>query len=495
MTGIDGRISGLAVLFAGALAVTAFAPYGWYPVAILSLAVLFDQWLKDSPRRALLHGGLFGLGFFGAGVSWVFVSIHVYGHVHVAAAILVTLVFVAFLSLYPALLGYFLRRLTVASTGLVPVLVFAAGWIVSEWLRGWLFTGFPWLSIGSSQVDSLLSAYAPVAGVYGVGLAVTMSAGLLVAVMRNQHRLPGLLLLAVIWAGAWFIDKMEWTSPVDEPLQVALVQGNIAQEEKWLPENIQNTLTRYTELTFSRQDTDLVVWPETAIPAFYHQVKDSFIPDLESKLQESGMSLLTGIPVLDKHTWEYFNAVVSIGGERMFYYKRHLVPFGEYLPLRGIIGTSLDALAVPNADFTRGSDVQNLIEAAGYPVGASICFEVAFSEEIAKALPQAALLVNVSNDAWFGNSLAPHQHLEMARMRAMETGRPMLRATNTGISAIIDYDGAILAKSAQFEAAVVTGSVAPRQGATPYVRLGNAPVIILCSIFLLLAWLGSRPRS
>jgi len=275
---------------------------------------------------------------------------------------------------------------------------------------------------------------------------------------------------------------------------VALVQGNIAQEEKWLPENIQNTLTRYTELTFSLQDTDLVIWPETAIPAFYHQVKDSFIPDLESKLQESGMSMVTGIPVLDKRDWEYFNAVTSIGDERMFYHKRHLVPFGEYLPLRGIIGTTLDALAVPNADFTRGSDVQNLIEAAGYPVGASICFEVAFSEEIALALPQAALLVNVSNDAWFGNSLAPHQHLEMARLRAMETGRPMLRATNTGISAIIDYDGAILASSAQFEAAVVTGSIAPRQGATPYVMLGNAPVIILCSIFLLLAWPGSRPR-
>jgi apolipoprotein N-acyltransferase len=498
VTGIDSRISGLAVLFAGALAVTAFAPYGWYPVAILSLAVLFNQWLKDSPRQALLHGGLFGLGFFGAGVSWVFVSVYVYGHVHMAAAILVTLVFVVFLSLYPALLGYFLRRMTVATTGLLPVLVFAAGWIVAEWLRGWLFTGFPWLSIGSSQVDSLLSAYAPVAGVYGVGLAVTLSAGLLVAVVRNQHRLSGLFLLVVIWAGAWFIDEMEWTTPADERLQVALVQGNIAQEEKWLPENIQNTLTRYTELTFSLQDTDLVVWPETAIPAFYHQVKDSFIPDLELKLQESGMSMLTGIPVLDKRDWEYFNAVTSIGDERMFYHKRHLVPFGEYLPLRERLkrlGAVLNALAVPGGDFTRGDDEQTLIQVAGYPVGASICFEVAFSEEIALALPQAALLVNVSNDAWFGNSLAPHQHLEMARLRAMETGRPMLRATNTGISAIIDYDGAILASSAQFEAAVVTGSIAPRQGATPYVRLGNAPVIILCSIFLLLAWLVRRPRS
>ena len=495
MTGIDARINGLAVLLAGALAVTAFAPYGWYPVAILSLAVLFRQWLKDSPRQAMLHGGLFGLGYFGVGVSWVFVSVHVHGHVPMAASVLVTLVFFSVLSLYPALLGYFLRRSIPASGGLIPLPVFAAGWIFAEWLRGWLFTGFPWLTIGSSQVDSLLAAYAPVAGVYGVGLAVALSAALLVALLENRHRLASLLLLVAIWAGAWFFDRVEWTSPVDEQLQVALVQGNIPQEEKWLPENVEKTLARYTELSFSRQDIDLVVWPETAIPAFYHQIKDSFIPYIESRLQENDMSMLTGVPVLDMSEWKYYNAVVSVGGERTFYYKRHLVPFGEYLPLREIIGTSLEALAVPNADFSRGDDVQKLIEVAGYMVGTSICFEVVFSEEVAAQLPQAALLVNVSNDAWFGNSLAPHQHLEMARMRSMETGRPMLRATNTGISAIIDYDGAILARSAQFETAVVTGSVTPRLGATPFTRLGNVLVIALCSIFLLLGWLLCRRRS
>ena len=495
MTSIDSRISALAVLLAGALGVTAFAPFGWYPVAILSLAVLFNQWLSDTPRQALLHGWIFGLGYFGVGVSWIFVSIYVYGQVPMIVAILVTLVFVAGLSLYPAFLGYFLRRLSTASTGLLPLLVFAAGWIVFEWLRGWGLLGFPWLTIGSSQIDSPLSAYAPVAGVYGVGLAVALSAGLLVAVARNQQRLVSLFCIFVIWAGTFIVDKEEWTTPADEYLQVALVQGNISQDEKWLPENIQKTLTRYTELTFEQQDIDLVVWPETAIPAFYHQVEDSFIPYLESRLQESGMSMLTGIPVLDKRDWEYFNAVTSIGEKRRFYYKRHLVPFGEYLPLRDVIGSTLDALAVPNGDFSRGADTQKLIEVSGYPVAASICFEVAFSELIAASLPQAALLVNVSNDAWFGDSLAPHQHLEMARLRAKETGRPMLRATNTGISAIIDYDGAILASSTQFESAVVTGSIAPRQGVTPYVKFGNAPVIILCCIFLLTGWLSSRARA
>jgi apolipoprotein N-acyltransferase len=202
--------------------------------------------------------------------------------------------------------------------------------------------------------------------------------------------------------------------------------------------------------------------------------------------------LLTGIPVLDLATWRYYNSVVSIGGERRFYYKQHLVPFGEYLPLRRVLGDSLDALAVPNADFSGGEATQPLLEAAGYPVATSICFEVVFGEEILRALPQAALLVNVSNDGWFGDSLAPHQHLEMARLRSKETGRPMLRATNTGISAIIDETGRVIARSRQFEEAVVTGTVTPRQGATPYVRMGDAPVVILALFCLLLPWFARR---
>ena len=250
-------------------------------------------------------------------------------------------------------------------------------------------------------------------------------------------------------------------------------------------------------LTFDLPPKDLVVWPETAIPAFYDEMEDGLIPRLDAELRNTHTVLLTGIPVLDKATWRYYNSVVSLGEEHRFYYKRHLVPFGEYLPLRGLIGNSLNALAVPNADFSSGGDSQPLLEAAGNPVGTSICYEVAFAEEIRRELPQAALLVNVSNDGWFGDSLAPHQHLEMARLRAKETGRPMLRATNTGISALIDHTGRIIARSPQFEEAVVTGEITPRQGATPYVRLGNTPVIILSVLWLLAASLIRRsgPRQ
>ncbi len=492
---LSARFGGIIVLLAGALGVAAYAPLGWYPVAYLSLAVLFNQWLGDTPRQALRHGAFYGLGYFGAGVSWVYVSVHTYGHVPMLPAALVTAALVVYLSLYPTLLGYCLNRWLPASAPLWRLVAFAAGWILCEWLRGWLFTGFPWLTLGSSQIDGPLAGYAPLSGVYGVGLAAALVAAALVALVRRQMRLPALLALCVIGAGGSLLERVEWTGVRGGPLTVALVQGNIAQETKWAPENLKHTLTRYMTLTFNLAPTDLVVWPETAIPAFYDQMSDSLIPQLDAELRKTHTVLLTGIPVLDLATWRYYNSVVSLGGERRFYYKRHLVPFGEYLPLRGVLGNSLDALAVPNADFSSGDANQPLLDAAGYPVATSICYEVVFGEELRRALPQAALLVNVSNDGWFGDSLAPHQHLEMARLRAKETGRPMLRATNTGISALIDHTGRVIARSRQFEEAVVTGTVTPRQGATPYVLLGNAPVVVLAMLCLLLPWFARRSRG
>ena len=485
----------MLLLLAGAAAVTAFAPFGWFPLAFLALALLFFQWQSDTPLLAFRHGALFGLGYFGAGVSWVFVSVHVYGKVPVPAATLVTVLFVLVMVLFPALAGFALRRLLPGRSQVALLLGFPAGWMVFEWLRGWVFTGFPWLNIGTSQIDSWLGGYAPLLGEYGSGFAVALTAAALVALVQERQRLPALAVLVVVWGGGYLLDRMEWVQPRGAALDVVLVQGNIAQENKWAPENLLDTFTRYAEMTFELPDSDLVVWPETAIPAFYDQVEESFIPYLESRLAENGATLLTGIPVLDRKTWQYYNAVIALGSGRTFYYKRHLVPFGEFLPLRWLIGSTLDALAVPNADFSSGPDTQSPLQAAGYPVAASICFEVVFNEEIRRALPEAALLVNVSNDAWFSGSLAPHQHLEMARMRARETGRPMLRATNTGISAIIDAAGRVQARSPQDEVAVVSGQVVPMQGTTPYVRYGNTPVVVLLLGCLLLArFAGHRGR-
>jgi apolipoprotein N-acyltransferase len=316
-----------------------------------------------------------------------------------------------------------------------------------------------------------------------------------VTIFRGWYRLPGLLLLLLLWGGGYLLNDIQWTEPRGEALQVALVQGNISQDDKWAPDNLLNTFSRYSELTFNETDVDLVVWPETAIPAFYDQVEDNFIAYLETELEKTGISLITGVPVLEKETWEYYNAVISLGGEQAFYYKQHLVPYGEYLPLRWLIGNTLDALAVPNADFSSGGASQTLLQAAGYPVSSSICYEIVFGEQIIRDLPEAAMLVNISNDAWFGNSLAPHQHLEMARLRAKETGRPLLRATNTGISAVIDHEGRIVEQGPQFEIAVIRSAVVPMQGATPYVLLGNTPIIIFSLVSLLLCWTACRRKG
>ena len=488
---IPKRLQPWLVVVAGVLTVGAFAPFSYYPLGMLGLAVLFNQWQVDTPRDALQHGALFGLGFFSTGISWVYVSVHVYGQVAMLPAALVAILLVVVMLLFPLLTGFLCRRFLPHGGPRALLLVLPAGWVLGEWVRGWFLTGFPWLNIGASQIEGPLAGYLPIVGESGVTWLTALVAGLLVSVIASRIRLLAGGLLAIILAGGYGLEQMNWTRPVGEPLQVSLVQGNIPQEDKWDPEHLTDTLLLYADLTAATA-ADLVVWPETAIPAFYHQVEDSYLPYLEEALAETDQSLLTGIPVLDRESWQYYNSIIALNGERGLYHKQHLVPFGEYLPLRWLIGDTLDALAVPNADFTAGRAGQPLLQAAGYAVGTSICFEVAFARVIRASVPEAAFLVNVSNDGWFGRSLAPFQHLELARVRAKETGRSLLRAVNTGISAIINPDGTIQAKSPQFQQVVVEGEIVPRAGATPYVRFGDWPVLIIALLSLLVARLIRR---
>ncbi len=476
-----------------------FAPFGWYPLPVLALAGLALLLAGQPPRRAGLYGWLFGLGQFGVGVYWVYISIYLYGgDAGLALSLLVTALFVAALALYPALFAWLAARVGDAPRPAFFLLLFPALWTLVEWLRGWLFTGFPWLDLGYSQIDSPLAGLAPVAGVYAVGWAAALAAGLLAWAARGGGRARGLALagLLVLALGGRELGQQHWTRPAGAPLQATLVQGNIAQDLKWKPDQQQATLDRYVELTERHPDSRVVVWPETAIPAFYDQVEADFLTPLREKMAARGSWLLTGIPVLDRaHGWRYYNAVISLNQPDHFYYKVHLVPFGEYLPLRDWLARVLDFLPVPEADFSAGDIDQPLLQAAGYPVGASICYEIAFGDLLRHALPEAAWLVNVSNDAWFGDSLAPHQHLEMARMRARETERYLLRATNTGISAIIDDRGRIVERSPQFEAATVTADIVPRAGATPYVRWGNTPAVAVSVLLFLAGAVLARRKS
>lgn len=507
-----GLRSSILSMLAGALLPLAFAPANFFPLAIIAPAILFWLWLDSTPKRAFITGYLFGLGFFGVGISWVVISFYRFGGMGLTLSVIATLLFVLFLALFPAFLGWLSRRYTGRlSQSFYLLLLLPAGWVLFEWVRGWILTGFPWLHLGNSQTDSPLVGLAPVLGVYGISWALTFTSGVLVWawVESDKRRVIGLLCLLALWAVARMLVLVEWSDRDGEPLTASLIQGNVPQNLKWRPDQRRPTIDLYTRLSRDRWDRDIVIWPETALPAYYHQA-ESFLQGLALEAKANGgATLLIGLPVLKEHVGgevkeivkdtendQYFNSVVRVGvgdGDvTQFYYKSHLVPFGEYIPLKALLGGLLELMRVPMANFSRGDIRQPLITVAGRSVGVSICYEDVFGEEVIRGLPEASLLVNVSNDAWFGDSLAPHQHLQMARMRSIETARPMLRATNNGISAVIDHEGTVLATSPQFEVAVLDGKVQPRSGATPYVLVGNWPVLF--GLFLALGISGWQVR-
>jgi apolipoprotein N-acyltransferase len=481
---------------AGGVLVLGFAPVEWRPLSVLAPALLLLLWLESTPGQAFRRGYLFGLAFFGFGVSWVFNSIHVFGEAPAALAGLITASLVLFIALYPAVAGYLVNRYVPGSDALRLTLAYPAAWTLLEWVRGWLLTGFHWLTLGQAQLDWPLAGIVPIFGATGASWACMLTAGLLVLAMlgpgsRRWMAVAGMLFL---WIMGWLLNAATWTSPTGAALTASLVQGNVPQDEKMTDERLRPTLDLYRRMTRAHWDSDLIVWPETAVPTWHDRVAESFLRPLAREAQRHGTGLLTGVFAYDPRTGDAYNAVVRPGEDPSFYFKRHLVPFGEYLPLRGLLMWMKDMLIIPMSDLSSGDGrpLLSLPRLDNLTVGVSICYEDAYGAEINDALPQAALLVNVSNDAWFGDSLAPHQHLEIARLRALETGRDLLRATNTGISAIIDARGAIVARSPQFETHVLTGTVRPRQGLTPFSRWENWAVVILASCSLLAALVSAR---
>lgn len=477
----------------GAFTVLAFAPFGVGLLALCSLALLLHLlWHAEQGGAAARLGYAFGLGLFGFGVFWLRISINQFGGVTPLLAVAITGLFVLIVALYIALTGWLLHRLgrRLGPRGFMLVAAPAA-WLAIEWLRGWLLTGFPWLSTGYSQLDLPLAGFAPLFGVLGTGALLIFSAGLL----NLWRAIWPLVLLLALWSGGLALSWVEWTRTVGEPVPVSLAQGNIPQEQKWQPHRFADSIRLYRHLSDQAPEARLVIWPETAIAAFDADVEDDLLQPLDLLTRQQGRDLLTGI-VARQEDGRYFNSMISLGvSGRDRYDKRHLVPFGEYLPLKPLLGPLLDFLRIPMSDFAPGGDAKPLITLAGHPVGIDICYEDAFPREVMRALPEASMLVNASNDAWFGDSLAPHQHLQIARMRALESGRYLLRATNTGISAIIDHRGEIQAQAPQFEQAVLTGRVQPRQGLTPYARWGDWPAVLLAAAVLIGLAGGRRFRA
>ena len=476
----------LLALAAGVLLVLGYAPFSWYPVGLIALALLLHTLSAGTPGAGFRRGLLFGLGLFGFGVFWIRISLNEFGNMGASIANLLMALFVLVVALYYGLTGWLLRRLASGVEWSDALLLFPGLYVLLEWVRGWLFTGFPWLDLGYTQTSGPLAGYAPVAGVYGVSLVVAISGGLAWCLVRwsGYRRILTGIGLAAIWLGGLALQQIDWTAPAGPAFKASVLQANIPQQVKWAPDATIMIAETYLELTRDHLDSDLVLWPETALPDFLHLLRKPLIEPLAERARQEGMDIVLGIPVMDASSGRYYNGLLSIGHQEDLYAKRHLVPFGEFMPFASLLGPLVQLFEVPMSDFSPGTDRRPLLAVGSRLAGATICYEDAFPAEVVQALPDAQFLLNVSNDAWFGDSLAPHQHLEMSRMRAIENGRYMVRATNTGISAIIDERGRILTSVPSFVRGAASAEVRPLQGATPFTRVHNWLAIGLAALMV-----------
>lgn len=475
----------LLALVGGALCPLAYAPLGWWPVAFLAPAVLVYL-VADSERGWALPAYAWGVGWFAAGGFWVYHSVMFYGG-GLWAAIVFCIVLALLFGLIPLLAVGLWRVLRPRHEALALMVALPLAWVLVEWIRGWLFTGITWLQLGYTQTDTWLNGFAPVIGSLGISLLVAVGAGALAWAARRpgqQRILPVAAGVALVFVAGLLLRQADWTATAGEPLSAVLLQGNISQDVKWDPEYREFIMDRYRRLTSEHWGADLVVWPETAVPMYQSRASAEYLSPLADEAAFHGTDLLLGLPTFDESSRRAYNSVMALGEQVGFYHKRHLVPFGEYVPFREYLGGLLDVFGAPMGDFSSGTSGGTL-RAGGQIAAISICYEVIFPRLMATALPEATYLVNVSNDGWFGRTIGPHQHLQMARMRAMEFRRPLLRSTNTGITAAVDESGRITERAPQFRPASLTATIQPRQGATPYLRWLNTPVVGVCVIGLI----------
>lgn len=479
-------------LVLGALLTFAFAPYEIFPLAFLCPIGLLALWQGVSARRAWLLGFLYGCGFFGAGVYWVYISIHFIGGVPPLLSLLITILLVSYLAIFPAYTGYFLNKYFPNPHASRMILAFPALWVASEWVRSWLFTGFPWLLVGYSQTNSPLKGYAPILGVYGISLAIMLTSGLLFyayqkfKIQRYQSFYYGLLTIVAIWTCGSLLDKIAWTQPTPQPLTVSLVQGNIPQTIKWSPEHLQLSLDRYRDLTAPIWGkSQLIIWPESAVPLPMDEAMP-YVKSMNELAKKHHSTLLMGIPIRTEQN-DFYNAMVTLGKQNQMYVKRHLVPFGEYTPFAEWINPILNRLNIPYSMLVPGNLALATLDIDNLKILMSICYEIAFPELMNSYDPAIGIILTVTNDAWFGKSAAQAQHLQMAQLRAAELRRPSLMVSNDGITAIINADGTIDAAARPYETAVLNGKIQPVYGVTPWMTNGMEPILFILGLFIIIS--------
>ncbi|KLN64296.1 apolipoprotein N-acyltransferase [Vibrio sp. VPAP30] len=486
----------LAAVFVGALTTLAFAPYQLWPLAIVSPAVLLLLIHQQSTKRALWIGYAWGLGQFSTGISWVHVSIDNFGGMPKIASVFLMALLVGYLAIYTALFSWSINRFFPQTTRTRFMLVAPALWLICDWLRGWVMTGFPWLWLGYSQIDTPLGNFAPLGGVEFITLLIVVSSGAIAyATLQRQWLL--LLIPAVIFMTGFGLQSAQWVTPnSDQVTKVALIQGNIPQELKWQPSQRWPTIMKYTDLTRENWDADIIIWPEAAVPALEFEIS-SFLSNLDSAARMNNSAVITGI-INQGEDKKFYNSILTLGknpfGDYRYdmnlrYHKHHLLPFGEFVPFEQVLRPLAPFFNLPMSSFSRGDFVQANIDANGKQMAPALCYEIIFNEQVRQNVTQDTdFILTLSNDAWFGRSIGPLQHMEIARMRALELGKPVIRATNNGVTAVTDYKGHITAQVPQFETAVLRAEIPSTSGETPYRQFGTWPMYIWVVLSLVIGW-------
>lgn len=487
-------------VFVGASTTLAFAPYSIWPLAIISPALLLLLLNKASVRSAALTGFFWGLGQFATGISWVQVSIDNFGGMPKIASLTLMFLLVSYLSLYPMLFAGLLNRYFKESTAIRFFLAAPALWLISDFARGWIMTGFPWLWLGYSQIDSPLSSLAPVGGVQLITLAILLCSSAL-AYSLLTRRFYSLLLPVAVFGTAFGLSQISWVQEnQNEQTKISLIQGNISQQLKWLPSQRWPTLMKYLDLSRKNWASDIIIWPEAAIPALEKELP-SFLRNVDSAARQNNSALITGV-VTRNDKGRFYNSIITLGenssGEYDYktqprYNKHHLLPFGEFVPFEEILRPLAPLFNLPMSSFSRGDYIQQNVIANGRHLAPALCYEIIFSDQVRKNVTeQTDFILTLSNDAWFGHSIGPLQHMEMARMRALELGKPLIRSTNNGVTGITDYQGKIIAQVPQFETQVLTADVASTTGMTPYHTLGNWLVWLFLIVSAVICFFNRR---
>lgn len=475
----------LFAFFSGLLGPLGFAPFHLPGMIILSLVSFYLLIDKHSAKKASYLGFCYGLGYFGLGVSWVIVSIHDYGNLNYFFSGIATLGFVFYLALFPTLVSYLFRKLSLPRGRLKNALLFSLLWCLSEFLRARLFTGFPWLLIGTSQIDAPLHALFPIVGIYGISLLLIFACTLLAEAIKEQStkRYFYIISFILILITPAVLKNIHWSELKKEPISVGVVQANLAMRDKWDDTLFWSLLKHYERNINALLGKNIIILPESAIPLPASYLNE-YLLKLHQKTLASRSALILGIlQATDDSETNFYNSIISLGKGKGTHRKYHLVPFGEYIPQP--FEKLTQWLGIPPPNIAPGKQTQALIKINKHPIASLICYEIAYPHLLRQQMPLAEWIISISDNGWFGHSLASYQQLQMAQVLSLLTGRYQVLANNDGLSSVINNHGEIIDSLPPFSSGVLQSTVYSGTGSTPWIIWSDYPILVFCLIILL----------